>query len=99
MLGLLSASRQPLSSEVSNFELPEWSRELSPVDVALSVRIQETLRSSPYRRLHLISTEVCGGVATLRGRVSSFHMKQVAQCLLADVAGLERIDNRLQVVN
>jgi osmotically-inducible protein OsmY len=65
--------------------------------LALSLRIQETLRSSPYRRLHLISPEVRDGVAILHGQVPNYHMKQVAQCLLAGLSGLERIDNRLKV--
>jgi hypothetical protein len=99
MPALLSASRPLRTFEGSQLELPGRSREDCPVDAALSVRVQETLRNSPYRRLHLISTEVRDGVATLRGRVPTFHMKQVAQCLLADVKGLVRVDNRLQVAD
>lgn len=97
MVSLLSAPRSPHSAEQPSHS--ERLRERSPLDVALSVRIQETLRRSPYRRLHLVSTDVCDGVATLRGRVPNFHTKQIAQCLLADVPGLKRIDNRLHVAD
>lgn len=70
----------------------------SLADLALTRRIQEKLRQSPYRRLHMVSAEVQGGVAVLSGRVPSFHVKQVASCLLSDLEGLRRVENRLEVM-
>ncbi len=74
-------------------------RDANPVDVALTRKIQERLRQSPYRRLHLVSTDVRNGVAVLEGRVPSFHVKQVAYCLLANLDGLRRIDDRMEVAD
>lgn len=68
-------------------------------DIALTRQIQEALRQSPYRRLHMISADVRNGVAVLAGRVSSFHVKQVAYCLVSDLEGLRRVDNRLEVTD
>ena len=39
------------------------------------------------------------GVLTLRGNVPSFYLKQVLQSILKDTPGVERIDNRVDVVS
>ena len=39
------------------------------------------------------------GVLTLDGRVPTFRLKQVLQTMLFDVDGVDRIDNRVDVVN
>jgi osmotically-inducible protein OsmY len=59
---------------------------------------QLRLRKSGYRQLHLISCEFHGSVLTLRGRVSTFHMKQVAQTLIRGMKGVAEINNQLEVV-
>jgi len=58
---------------------------------------QSRLRKSGYQELQLVSCEFHEGVLTLRGHVSSFHLKQVAQTLIRDVAGVAEINNRLEV--
>jgi hypothetical protein len=39
------------------------------------------------------------GMLVLRGRLPSFYLKQVLQTLLRDVEGVDRIDNRVDVVS
>ena len=39
------------------------------------------------------------GVLTLEGRVPTFRLKHVLQTMLFDVEGVDRIDNRVDVVN
>lgn len=39
------------------------------------------------------------GVLTLEGRVPTFRLKHVLQTMLFDVDGVDRIDNRVDVVN
>jgi osmotically-inducible protein OsmY len=56
------------------------------------------LRASGYRPLCLISCEFHEGVLTLRGHVSSFHLKQVAQTLIRGLHGVGEINNRLEVI-
>jgi len=58
---------------------------------------QSRLRASGYRQLHFVSCEFHEGVLTLRGHVSTFHMKQVAQTLVRDLDGVGEINNRLEV--
>jgi osmotically-inducible protein OsmY len=64
----------------------------------LELRIQQAILSSPYpplRKLHFVAHE---GHVSLKGRVNSFHHKQVAQELLKEVEGIQQIDNELEVV-
>ena len=58
---------------------------------------QSRLRRSGYHELNMVSCEFDDSVLTLRGQVSSFHMKQVAQTLIGTLDGVEEIDNRLEV--
>ena len=52
--------------------------------------------SCPSRQ---IECEYHHGVLTLRGRVPSFYLKQVAQTVLKNTVGIERIDNQVDVVS
>ena len=58
---------------------------------------QSRLRKSGYRELQLVSCEFHEGVLTLRGRVPSFYLKQVAQELIRRLDGAEEINNRVEV--
>jgi osmotically-inducible protein OsmY len=54
---------------------------------------------SGYLELHIVSCDFHEGVLTLRGHVSSFHLKQVAQTLIRDLEGVGEINNRLEVAS
>ncbi|MCU0962110.1 MAG: BON domain-containing protein [Pirellulaceae bacterium] len=54
------------------------------------------LRSS-YNELRRVTGDFHEGILTLRGRVSSFYLKQVAQTLVQHLEGVERIVNRVEV--
>ena len=56
------------------------------------------LRQSAYAELWRIDCEYHEGILTLRGRVSSFYMKQIAQTIVQHVDGVERVVNRVEVV-
>ena len=58
---------------------------------------QSHLRKSGYHELHLVSCDFHEGVLTLRGRVSRFYLKQVAQTLILRLDGVGEINNRLEV--
>jgi osmotically-inducible protein OsmY len=58
---------------------------------------QATLRRSSYFELHDIACDFSGGILTLRGRVPSYHLKQVAQTAVADVPGVVEVHNRVEV--
>jgi osmotically-inducible protein OsmY len=55
------------------------------------------LRRSPYAELWRITCEYHEGILTLRGHVSSFYMKQIAQTIVLRVDGVERVVNRVEV--
>ena len=57
----------------------------------------ERLRKSPYNAMRRVSCECKRGVLFLRGRLFSFHEKQVAQEVVAGVTGVTRVVNEIQV--
>jgi osmotically-inducible protein OsmY len=64
---------------------------------AVQAEAQTRLRTSGYHELHLISCNFHEGVLSLRGRVSSFYLKQVAQTVVRELDGVDEINNRLEV--
>jgi hypothetical protein len=70
---------------------------LAPLEARKSA--EDRLRHSEYLELRNISCDVHDGVLTLRGRVPSYHLKQLAQTLLAELAGILRLNNQLEVVS
>ena len=67
-------------------------------DFFLLDEIEQAIRSKGYQGLSNVEISVFYGVAFLRGRVSSFHMKQVAQTAARVVPGVYEIRNELNVV-
>lgn len=59
--------------------------------------VTSALQSSTYAQLRNIDCEFREGVLTLRGIVSSFFLKQLAQVTVASIQGVEAISNRLEV--
>ena len=57
----------------------------------------ERLRASPYKAMRRVSCECKHGILVLRGRLFSFHEKQVAQEIVARVNGVTRVINEIQV--
>jgi len=70
-----------------------WSKERQMVQAEAHLR----LRNSGYHELCLVSCDFYEGVLTLRGQVSSFHLKQVAQELMRRLDGAAMINNYLEV--
>lgn len=60
---------------------------------------ENRLRDSSHLFLRHVECDFHQGQLLLNGKVPSFYLKQLAQTLLQDVQGVERIDNRLAVVN
>ena len=66
----------------------------APTIVAVAM---ERLRDSPYRAMRRISCECKHGVLFLRGRLFSFHEKQVAQETVARIDGVTQVVNEVEV--
>ena len=79
--------------------LPIEERELriSKEKPVVQAEAQFQLRKSGYHELHLVWCDFHEGVLTLRGRVSSFYLKQVAQELIRRLDCVEEVNNRLEV--
>jgi osmotically-inducible protein OsmY len=59
---------------------------------------QAELRRSSYFELRDIACDFSGGILTLRGRVPSYHLKQLAQATVAEVPGVIEVHNQVEVV-
>jgi hypothetical protein len=63
----------------------------------LAAKVESHLRATSYAQLRDVSCESELGVLTLRGRVSTFYMKQIAQTLVREVPGVSQVVNLIQV--
>ena len=67
------------------------------VDIEETARVR--LQHSPYRAIRRISCEFDAGVLILQGRVATFHYKQLAQVAVAEIEGVLKIRNDIQVAS
>ena len=74
-----------------------------PDDSGLASRIahqaKQRLGGTSYHFLRFVDCCYQNGVLTLRGRVPTFYLKQMAQSVLSGIEGVDRIDNRVDVVS
>jgi osmotically-inducible protein OsmY len=61
-------------------------------------RARERLRQSPHLSVRSVSCEFDRGVLRLRGRLSSFYHKQLAQEAVARLSGVMEVVNEVAVV-
>ncbi|MGO9112076.1 MAG: BON domain-containing protein [Thermoguttaceae bacterium] len=64
---------------------------------AIMEMAMERLRASPYKARQRVTCKCKDGVLILRGRLFSFHEKQVAQEVVAGVSGVTQVVNEIQV--
>ena len=73
-------------------------RQIMTVDApTIAEEAMERLRESPYKAMRRVSCKCEQGVLFLRGRLFSFHEKQVAQEVVAKVNGVTQVVNEIQV--
>jgi len=79
--------------------LPVVSRTavISSLEDVVTVAAQARLMKSSYLELHHVLCEFHEGVLTLRGCVSRYYLKQVAQNAVRRLDGVAEIDNQLKV--
>ena len=66
-------------------------------DQAIAELAGRRLRESPYASIRRLSCEFQGGVLTVRGTLSSFYQKQLAQTVLRKIEGVRQIVNCVEV--
>lgn len=66
-------------------------------ETSLAERLDSAIQTNPYFFARKWRFETEGGRVILQGPVSSFFQKQMAQEVVRRVAGVERIENQLEV--
>src|SRR5437868_5097685 len=59
---------------------------------------EERLRRSGYLALRDVTCEVDAETFRLRGRLPTYYLKQVAQAIVSEIAGVRHLDNLIVVV-
>ena len=84
----------PKTDSTSGFELALPSeRHLSLAEIAAA-----RLAMCPYPPLQRLSCQGEHDVVSLRGRVESFYLKQLAQTLVSHIPGVREVQNEVEVV-
>jgi osmotically-inducible protein OsmY len=80
---------------------PESLSSVAPVSRGVSVvaQVERELRESPYLSLRRIKCEYHEGVLTLRGNVSTYYVKQLAQTIALRNKNVDEVANRINVVS
>ena len=66
-------------------------------EIAKAARV--CLQKSPYSAIRNLSCEYDQGVLVLRGRLSSFYEKQLAQAVIGQIPGIVELVNDIEVVD
>lgn len=84
---------------VRRLETPRRHERLTAehLDDTIAIAAVHRLHSSHNMELKRVLCEVRTGTLNIRGQVSSYYLKQVAQELVRPIAGVERIVNHLIV--
>jgi osmotically-inducible protein OsmY len=65
----------------------------------LAKMAEDRLRTNPYRTLRKVRCTCRDGVLYLRGSVPTYYLKQLAQEAVAEVDGVHRIKNLIDVLS
>jgi osmotically-inducible protein OsmY len=75
-----------------------WLGRLTGRPMGVAKRAEARLRGKPYLALKSVSCSYRDGVLTLRGRVATRLLKQIAQAVASRVEGAERLEDEIEVV-
>ncbi len=82
----------------SAIELPLLVAKTEPPANLISESAAARLRQGPYLELRQAAISWQKGILALRGHVSSYYLRQIAQTLVQGLDGVEAIDNQLEVL-
>ena len=94
---------QPTGNSATGDHIPvptehQFSPEQNMIDIALDDRVMSALDRNPYLSRRTLRFETQEGRVILRGEVSTFFQKQMAQESLKQVEGIDEISNELEVI-
>ena len=78
-------------------EIPPQERNSIREKEAVLAEAKLRFYRSPYRELRDITCDFQEGVLTLRGRVPSYFLKQIAQSIVFSMERIGEIRNRLEI--
>jgi len=81
-------------------QAPDRESEVAPVIPPrgdLGLEAEHRLWGSGYLALRDVSCEVQAGIMRLQGRLPSYYLKQMAQALVADLEGVRRVVNLIEI--
>jgi hypothetical protein len=64
----------------------------------LALEVERRLRRSGYLALRDVSGELHAGTVRLRGRLPTYYLKQVAQAIVSEIAGVHQVINHIEIV-
>jgi osmotically-inducible protein OsmY len=67
------------------------------MDLRLAERVEQALGATGYFALRAVEVLVCDQCVFLEGRVHSYYLKQRAQAVAMEVAGVRELRNEVQV--
>ena len=85
-----------LSTEAISHDFMDCKKGVDRCEIAEAAR--QCLRDSPYKNMRRISCECHDSILFLRGKLSSFFEKQVAQEAVAGIKGTIQVVNEIEVV-
>jgi hypothetical protein len=83
--------------ESTHIALPIDREVIGPNAIDALLYARRRLRAAGYAELRQVSCEAHGNVIRLKGRVSRYHLKQLAQHLVRDLPAFDRVENRITV--
>jgi len=96
-----SEKKCPVIQSTNSAPARSGRRNSSSLDVAalseLSEILERQLRRSPHADLRSVCVDVEDGLVRLRGRVRSFHAKQLAHIIVRDEFHRGRVENAIDV--
>ena len=78
--------------------MPPVGVSMTSFEPTLAARIDQAIQTNPYVSGRTLRFETEGSRVVLQGSVKSYFQKQMAQEVVRKVAGVEEIDNCLEVL-
>jgi len=76
---------------------PFSSQSLANAETKLAVDVQKSLAQTGYLPLGNVRCSLEGSTVILCGRVPSYYLKQIAQSAAARIAGVDNVNNQIDV--
>jgi len=77
---------------------PAWAERATETRNPQADWAERCLRSNPFLALKNITCDLLDGVLVLRSCLPTYYLNQIAQEVVADLEGVERVDNQIQIM-